>query len=77
MKKATINEFWRVAPEGHTVLTCEPGDKVTGRLAERAIAAGVATADPDPVETKVEPALETKPAAPVKRKRGRPRKTDK
>lgn len=51
---ATITRPFSIAPEGHTTFQFKPGDRVTGVVAEAAIAAGCAH------ETKIEPVLETK-----------------
>jgi hypothetical protein len=73
----TAPQGFRIAPEGHTVVTFEAGQIVTGKIAEEAILAGMArkidevaatleykAQEAEPVETQVE---QTK-------RRGRPRK---
>ena len=53
-----LKEAYSCAPEGHTTLHFNAGDKLAGRAAEMAVADGKAY---DPVEaTKVTPKLETK-----------------
>lgn len=64
--KITHRDGYRCAPYGHTVETFAFGDIVDGRAAELALAAGAASP--------LFPEMETKPAAPVQIKRGRPRK---
>jgi hypothetical protein len=62
---------FRIAPEGHTVLTFKAGEIVEGRLAEEAVAAGMARRV-DEIAASLEYKEETAEAQ--KRPRGRPRK---
>jgi len=63
----TAPQGFRIAPEGHTVLTFKYGETVDGRIAEEAIAAGAARKVDE-----IAASLEYKEEAP--KKRGRPRK---
>jgi hypothetical protein len=65
--QAEITKFYRIAPEGHTTLTFQKGDVVSGKVAERAIADGCAVEigkpkleapKPAELETPKEPAIE-------------------
>jgi len=64
--KITLREGYRCAPDGHTIVTIPFGETVDGKIAEWALA--------DRAASRMFPDMETKPAAPVERKRGRPRK---
>lgn len=64
----TAPQGFRIAPEGHTVLTFKSGDVVDGRVAEEAVAAGMARRIDEIAES-----LEYKDEPQVRR-RGRPRK---
>ena len=62
---------FRIAPEGHTVLTFKCGEIVDGRVAEDAVAAGMARRV-DEIAASLEYKEEASEAQ--KRPRGRPRK---
>jgi hypothetical protein len=64
----TAPQGFRIAPEGHTVLTFKHGETVEGRIAEEAIAAGAARKVDE-----IAASLEYK-EEPPRPKRGRPRK---
>ena len=64
--RARILHSYKIAPEGHTVITLQPGTIVRGAMAAQAIADGAAVLDE--LETKPAAALETKPARKVSRK---------
>jgi Ni,Fe-hydrogenase III small subunit len=70
MMKAKLIRAWACAPEGHTVVRFEANTIVDGRIAELALADGVAIEHREmvPLDVKIDPA----PFAP--RGRGRPRK---
>lgn len=65
----TSPQGFRIAPEGHTVLTFKCGDVVTGVIAEEAILAGAAARIDE-----IAASLEHKTEEPQPRRRGRPRK---
>lgn len=58
MMEVVLFKDWSAAPEGHTTHHYKAGDTLKGRVADMAMAAGVAF-DPRE-ETKVEPPLEAK-----------------
>jgi hypothetical protein len=66
--KARILRAWACAPEGHTVVRFDANAIVTGRIAELALADGVA------IEHRAIEPLEIKAEAEAPRRRGRPRK---
>jgi Ni,Fe-hydrogenase III small subunit len=68
--KARLTRAWACAPDGHTVIRYEANAIVDGRIAELALADGVAIEHREmvPLDVKIEQA----PFAP--RGRGRPRK---
>ena len=66
--KAKLTHDFSVAPEGHTVYHLKAGEEVSGRIAEVALASGVA------VEISDSPAVETKVVAPAETKEKKPRK---
>ena len=68
--KARLIRAWACAPEGHTVVRFEANTIVDGRIADLALADGIAIEHREmaPLEVKIDPAPE------VKRPRGRPRK---
>jgi hypothetical protein len=68
--KAKIIHQFKIAPDGHTVVTYKAGDEVEGKIAERAIEAGAAIEVGQIVveETKVEAPVETKVKKPRKRR---------
>lgn len=57
--KAEITKCYAIAPEGHTTLRFNPGEIVTGRIAEQAIADGYAVEFGPPIETPKPQKLET------------------
>ena len=67
--KAKLTQNFSIAPEGHTVVHFKAGDEVSGAIAERAVAEGIAIeiGSIAPLETKVEEPTETK-KKPRKRK---------
>jgi len=65
--KITNQKGFRIAPQGHTVEHYAVGTIVSGYIAEKALANGVAE---EILEKKIIEDIET----PVKRPRGRPRK---
>jgi len=65
----TSPQGFRIAPEGHTVLTFKAGDIVTGAIAESAIMSGAARRIDE-----IAASLEYKTEEPPPRRRGRPRK---
>lgn len=60
--KAVITRDFSIAPEGHTVYHYKTGDKVSGKVAEVAVAnqAALEIADIETLETKISPPQETK-----------------
>lgn len=60
--KAVLTKDFSIAPEGHTVHHYKIGDKVSGKIAEIAIAseAAIEIADIQTLETKISPPQETK-----------------
>lgn len=68
---------FRIAPEGHTVVTFKNGDIVDGWIAETAISAGYAKKVDEIAESldwKTERAPQVAESNQLKRPRGRPRK---
>lgn len=66
----TAPNGFRIAPEGHTVLTFKCGDLVEGAIAEEAVASGMAKRIDE-----IAASLEYK-EEPQARRRGRPRKVE-
>jgi len=66
--KAKLTHDFSVAPEGHTVHHLKAGEEVSGRIAEVALASGVA------IEISDSPVVETKVVAPSETKAKKPRK---
>lgn len=66
--KARLTRAWACAPEGHTVVRFDANSIVDGRIAELALADGVA------IEHREMAPLEVKAEAEAPRRRGRPKK---
>lgn len=74
--KVVLTKEWKVAPQGHTVITYFPGTMLIGRVAGLAMADGVGRViEEEQIETSSEPGLETKVEPQMeKKRRGRPPK---
>lgn len=56
--QAVLHQDWSAAPEGHTTYHFKAGEVLSGKVAEMALAAGVAFTPVE--EVKIEPPLEIK-----------------